>query len=164
MSSHQASVRWARGDQPFTDLRYSRVHSWSFDGGVSLRASASPLHVPVPCADPSAVDPEEAFVAALSSCHMLVFLYLAGRRGLSVDAYEDDAEGHVTADHDGALALTRVVLRPRVAFSSGTTVPSAELTALHDEAHHGCFLARALRAELVVEPRGAFAVGAGATR
>ncbi len=159
MAEHSATIRWARGEQPFTDLRYRRAHTWVFDGGVTLAASSSPHHVPVPCSDPSAVDPEEAFVAALSSCHMLVFLYLAAKRGLTVDHYEDVASGYVTAEADGGLALTSVVLRPRVAFS-GAAVPPADLAALHGEAHHGCFLARALRAELVVEPRLADVVAA----
>jgi organic hydroperoxide reductase OsmC/OhrA len=153
MSDHHASVRWARGDQPFTDARYSRAHTWAFDGGATIHASSSPDHVPLPYSDPSAVDPEEAFVAALSSCHMLVFLYLAAKRGLSVDAYDDEPLGRVTRDTDGQLALTRVVLRPRVVASPGTTLTAEALAKLHDEAHHGCFLARALRAELVVEPR-----------
>ncbi len=153
MSDHHASVRWAREDQPFTDMRYSRAHTWSFDGGVTVRASSSPDHVPVPLSDNSAVDPEEAFVAALASCHMLVFLHLAAKRGISVDAYEDSPTGRVTHTADGHLALTRVALRPCVTFSPGTTLDASDLARLHDEAHHRCFLARALRAELVVEPR-----------
>ena len=153
MSDHHATVTWTRGAQPFTDVRYSRAHSWSFDGGACVQASASPDHVPLPMSDASAVDPEEAFVAALASCHMLVFLHLAARRGLCVDAYEDAPTAHVTPDDDGQLALTRVVLRPRVLLSPETTLDVDALARLHADAHHGCFLARALRAELVVEPR-----------
>jgi organic hydroperoxide reductase OsmC/OhrA len=154
MSDHHATVRWSRDGQPFLDARYSRTHAWSFDGGTSLRASASPAHVPVPLSDPSAVDPEEAFVAALASCHMLVFLHLAARRGLTVDTYDDAPIGYVTREDGGQLALTRVVLRPRVVLAGGASFPDGELARLHGEAHHGCFLARALRAELVVEPGG----------
>jgi organic hydroperoxide reductase OsmC/OhrA len=153
MSDHHAAIRWARGDARFTDARYSRVHTWSFDGGAEIRASASPAHVPLPFSDPSAVDPEEAFIAALASCHMLVFLHLAAKRGLLVDAYTDAPVGTVTTSATGRQTLTRVVLSPQVGLASGVTVPDAEIAALHAEAHEGCFLAGAVSLELVVVPR-----------
>jgi organic hydroperoxide reductase OsmC/OhrA len=151
MADHHASVRWTRGAQPFTDARYSRAHVWSFDGGLTVPASASPAHVPLPLSDASAVDPEEAFVAALSSCHMLVFLHLAAKRGLRIDEYVDSPVGTVTLAA-GRLTLTRVVLRPVVHLGVGTTVTEAELARLHHDAHEECFLAGAVRAEMVILP------------
>jgi organic hydroperoxide reductase OsmC/OhrA len=151
-SAHGAIVRWTRDGQPFTDARYSRRHRWLFDGGVSIPASASPEHVGVPLSDPSSVDPEEAFVAALASCHMLVFLHRAALAGLVVDEYEDSPVGFVRPDEEGHLALTRVVLRPRVVVTSAPESSDDAVARLHEQAHHGCFLARSLRAELVVEP------------
>ncbi len=155
MSDHHATVRWTRGDQPFTDVRYSRAHAWTFDGGASVCASSSPAHVPVPLSDPAAVDPEEAFVAALASCHMLVFLHLTATRGLTVDEYEDTPSGQVTPvpGARGRLTLSRVVLSPRVRFAPGMAPGRAALLDLHHEAHEGCFLAGALAIPLVVEPR-----------
>lgn len=144
-------MRWTRGEQPFTDIRYTRTHAWSFDGGATLLASASPANVRLPFSDPALVDPEEAFVAALASCHMLVFLHLAALRGLVVDAYEDQASGYLVPMEDGRLVLGKVVLRPAVTLSSQA---STELLAsLHDEAHHGCYLANAVRSEMVILPR-----------
>lgn len=157
MSEHLASVKWVRGDVPFKHDRYSRVHQWSFDGGLTLRASASPHLVPVPLSDPAAVDPEEAFVAALSSCHMLWFLALAAKRGVVVDAYEDEAVGTMLPLGDGRLVLGKIVLRPRVRLESPASAD--QLDRLHQEAHHQCFLANALRAELTVEPRPAITQG-----
>jgi organic hydroperoxide reductase OsmC/OhrA len=151
MTEHTASVRWDRGNLPFTHDRYSRVHEWSFDGGATVRASASPHVVPVPLSDPAPVDPEEAFVAALSSCHMLWFLALAAKRGVVVDAYEDEAVGTMLPLGDGRQVLGRIVLRPRIRLGSPTS--AEQLDRLHREAHHQCFLANALSAELKVEPR-----------
>jgi organic hydroperoxide reductase OsmC/OhrA len=145
VSEHTASVKWERGDVPFRHDRYSRVHQWSFDGGVTLRASASPLV--------AAVDPEEAFVAALSSCHMLWFLALAAKQRVVIDAYEDEAVGTMLPVGDGRQVLGKIVLRPRVRL--GSSASAEQLDRLHQEAHHQCFLANALRAELTVEPRPA---------
>jgi organic hydroperoxide reductase OsmC/OhrA len=152
LSSHSASIRWSRGEHPFADNRYSRAHEWVFDGGAVVRASSSPQVVRPPMSDPSGVDPEEAFVAALSSCHMLWFLSLAADRGFVVDSYEDDAAGHLGPMDDGRSTVTRVTLRPRVVFSGRQPSPG-ELAGLHGEAHHQCFLANAVKCELVVEPR-----------
>jgi organic hydroperoxide reductase OsmC/OhrA len=152
MSEHHAVVRWSRGDHAFVDNRYSRVHEWRFDGGATVRASASPSVVRAPMSDATAVDPEEAFVAALSSCHMLWFLGLAAPRGVVVDAYEDDAVGYLERMEDGRSWLARVVLRPRLAFPEGRAPDRAVLDALHEEAHHQCFLASAVKCALTVEP------------
>ena len=152
MSLHTATLHWTRADgEAFTDRRYHRAHAWRFDGGAEVAASASPHVVPPPGSDPSAVDPEEAFVAALSSCHLLWFLDMAARAGHVVDAYEDAPEGTLGRDAEGGLAMTRVVLRPRVAFA--TPVEPAVVAALHHEAHAQCFLARSVRCAVDCEPR-----------
>lgn len=151
MHTYTASIQWRRGtDEAFDDGRYSRVHDWSFDGGVTLRASASPTVVPEPYADASAVDPEEAFVASLSSCHMLWFLHVASDRGFVVDRYHDAPTGTMD-DDDGTLWMTRVTLRPRVDFA-GDGPSDDELDAMHDVAHHACFLANSVRTSVHVEP------------
>ena len=152
MHTYTATITWERRDgAAFTDLKYSRAHRWRFDGGVEVPASASPLHVPPPGSDPSAVDPEEAFVAALSSCHMLYFLYFAAKRGVAVERYEDDAVGEMGPNEQGRQAIVRVVLRPRVTYAAGDG--AAAEAALHHEAHEHCYLANSVRTEIVVEPR-----------
>ena len=154
MHRYTATIRWERGDEPFTDQRYSRAHAWRFDGGAEVRGSSSPLSVRVPYSDPAAVDPEEAFVASLSSCHMLFFLSFAAKEGFVVDAYEDAAEGVMETDARGKMSLTVVTLRPRVAWS-GDKQPSAdEVAALHHHAHEECFIANSVRTEVRIEPQG----------
>jgi len=149
---HTCTVSWCRGDAAFLDLRYSRAHAWRFDGGTVVPASASPHVVPAPFSDPRGVDPEEAFVAALSSCHMLSFLWLAAGRGFVVDEYADDAVGHMGPNARGREAITRVLLRPRVRFS-GSRVPSTEdLATLHHDAHEICFIANSVTATVEVAP------------
>lgn len=150
-------VAWQRRDERFVDNRYSRAHLWRFDGGTEVPASASPHVVPLPLSDPTAVDPEEAFVASLASCHMLFFLSFAARRKLVVDAYRDHAVGSMGADDAGRVALTRVTLRPHVVFGAGTAVARELLDELHHEAHEACFLARSVRTEIAVEPTFAVA-------
>jgi organic hydroperoxide reductase OsmC/OhrA len=119
---------------------------------MALRASSSPEVVPVPLSDPSAVDPEETFVAALSSCHMLWFLSIAAKRKFLVDSYADDAEGLMAKNSEGKLAITRVILRPTVIFS-GSQPSSAELAEMHHAAHESCFIANSVKSEIVCEPR-----------
>jgi organic hydroperoxide reductase OsmC/OhrA len=155
MAASTATIRWTRGDQPFTDGRYRRAHAWSFDGGAEVPASSSPGVVPLPLSDPRGVDPEEAFVASLASCHMLWFLSLAAGKGFRVDAYEDEAVGVLGKDAEGRTAMTVVTLRPRVAFSGGKRPGTGELAALHDEAHGRCFIANSVRTEVRCEPREA---------
>lgn len=155
MSQHTATVEWSRGDQPFTDRRYRRMHRWRFDGGAVIDASPSPSVVPVPMSDPAAVDPEEAFVASLASCHMLFFLDLASRTGWVVDDYVDEAAGLLAKNADGRLAMTEVVLRPRVRFGGDRRPDAAEVERLHHEAHALCFIANSVRTEVRCEPSSA---------
>jgi organic hydroperoxide reductase OsmC/OhrA len=151
MSRHGATVTWSRGDEAFTDNKYSRVHEWRFDGGVSVRASSSPQVVRPPLSAEDAVDPEEALIAAAASCHMLWFLSLAARQGFVVDGYTDEAFGVGGRNAAGKPAFTRIVLRPKIDFG-GDKVPTAqELESLHHRAHDECFIANSLTAEIVVE-------------
>jgi organic hydroperoxide reductase OsmC/OhrA len=154
MSEHRASVNWQRGsNEDFAKGRYSRVHKWGFDGGVQVRASASPHVVRAPWSDPAAVDPEEAFVAALSSCHMLWFLSLAAGAGFVVESYADEAVGHMCEIRPQREAVTEVVLRPRVVFDPAHAADAAQLEALHHAAHDHCFLANSVKTTIRVEPR-----------
>ena len=151
MGTYTATVRWTRNGDVFTDNRYSRGHEWAFDGGIVLRASSSPQVVPR-FSDPSGIDPEEAFVASLSSCHMLTFLFLAAARKFTVDSYVDEAIGTLAKNDRGKFAMTRVLLRPRVIFS-GVEQPGAEkLKELHHKAHEGCFIANSVTTTIDCEP------------
>ncbi|WP_332778429.1 OsmC family protein [Polaromonas sp.] len=151
MKPHVVEIDWERNGSKFTDHRYSRAHVWRFDGGAKVPGSSSPDVVRVPLSDPSAVDPEEAFVASLSSCHMLWFLDLVARDGYVVDKYADRAEGYLAKRSDGKLWLSRIVLAPSVTFS-GKLVPTTEaVDDLHHRAHEECFLANAVKAEIVVQ-------------
>lgn len=149
---HGARVVWtATGD--FAAGRYSRAHEWHFDGGAVVPASSSPSVVPLPFSDPAGVDPEEAFVASLASCHMLWFLDLARRGGFVAIAYEDAAAGQM-AKVDGRLCITRVTLRPRVAWAVGAGPDRARESALHHAAHKECFIANSVRTEIVIDLEG----------
>lgn len=149
MADHVATVEW-RSDGGFREGRYSRAHRWSFDGGATVPASASPHVVPAPMSDPAGVDPEEALVASVSSCHMLWFLHLARDSGFDVAAYRDEARATMGKDDRGRMAVTRIVLRPDIDFAG--EAPAAEaLARLHHEAHEKCFIANSLRTEIVVE-------------
>ena len=150
MADHKAVVEWACGGG-FAENRYSRAHFWRFDGGAIVPASSSPTVVPLPLSDPAAVDPEEALVAAASSCHMLWFLHLAREAGLEVARYRDEAAGTMGRDERGRMAIVRIVLRPSIAFLGNAPDPAA-LERLHEEAHERCFIANSLRCEIVVEP------------
>ena len=153
MHNYEARVTWTRGaNEKFTDNRYSRAHEWAFDCGIALKASSSPSVVPLPLSAADAVDPEEALVASTSSCHMLYFLFFAAKRGFTVERYEDRAVGVLEKNQGGKIFMSRITLRPHVAFS-GDKVPSAdELAALHHSAHDECFIANSLKSEIVVEP------------
>jgi organic hydroperoxide reductase OsmC/OhrA len=151
MADYTATVTWERAGARFADNRYSRAHRWRFDGGAVIPASSSPHVVPAPLSDPAAVDPEEAFVASLSSCHMLFFLYFAAKGGFVVDTYEDGAVGHMEKNAAGRPAITRVVLRPRVAFSGDRTPSPEEVRQMHDRAHHECYIANSVRTEVSVD-------------
>lgn len=151
---HIAKVSWTRNpEESFIDNKYSRAHTWAFDGGTVLRASSSPQVVPVPMSDPSAVDPEEAFIASLSSCHLLWFLSLAVERNYLVESYEDDAEGCLGRNEKGKLSVTKVILKPRVRFG-GANVPSREqVDELHHAAHEKCFLANSVHTAITIVQR-----------
>lgn len=158
MHEYKAAVSWKRGSgEAFTDNKYSRAHSWSFDGGVTVPASSSPLSVRLPFSKPDAVDPEEALVAALSSCHMLTFLYLAAKAGFVVDSYADDAVGVMTKNARGKLYVSSVALRPRIAFSGAKRPREEDLAELHHKAHEECYIANSVLAELTIEPAPATA-------
>jgi organic hydroperoxide reductase OsmC/OhrA len=138
---YTATITWAREGAPFTDSRYSRAHRWRFDGGVEVAASASP-----------AIDPEEAFVAALASCHMLWFLSIAAGRGFVVESYRDEATGLLARNAAGRLAMTEVALHPEVVFAGDARPDSDEHAALHHEAHEQCYIARSVTTEVRCEP------------
>ena len=150
MSTHGTTVEWKRGDQPFVDKRYSRAHIWTFDGGAVVPASSAPESVPVPMSDASAVDPEEAMIASLSSCHMLWFLAFAANARLTLDSYRDEASGELDKDEAGKRYLARVTLRPVTTFT-GRQPDQAELDALHHQAHEHCEMAHSVRATITVE-------------
>jgi len=151
MALHVCTVDWERGDQPFTDNLYGRAHRWRFDGGAVVAGSSSPHSVRVPLSDPTAVDPEEALLAAVSSCHMLWFLSLAAQAGLVVDRYEDAAEAVLGDRGDGRRAITLVTLHPRVSFSGERLPDDAQVQALHHAAHARCDIANSIRAEVRIE-------------
>lgn len=147
MAHHTATVLWQRlPEDPFTGSRFSRAHSWSFDGGLTVRASSSPAVIPR-YSDPAGIDPEEALVASLSSCHMMTFLYLAAKRGFVVNRYEDAAEGELAKNEKGRFWLSRVTLRPRVDWE-GDKPDAAAREELHHLAHQECFIANSVRTEI----------------
>lgn len=152
MSTCKATLVWNRGSQPFADGKYSRAHVWRFDGGAEVPASSSPYVVKPPMSDESAVDPEEAFIASLASCHMLFFLDFARRGGFVIDTYEDQSEGVLAKNAEGRMAMTVVTLRPRIAFSGEKRPTREELEALHHKAHEACFIANSVKTEVRVEP------------
>ena len=152
MSGYVATVEWERDGARFTDNRYSRGHRWRFDGGLEVPASASPHVVPLPMSVAAAVDPEEAFVASLSSCHMLFFLSLAAKQGFVVDDYRDEAVGTMARDPGGKLAMTRVALHPVVCYGGHKRPTHAEEDALHHAAHEECFIASSVKTEVTCEP------------
>jgi organic hydroperoxide reductase OsmC/OhrA len=147
MSEHNATISWSRGDREFTYQTYTRDHTWRFDGGVEVPASAAPDYL----GDPARVDPEAAFVASVASCHMLTFLAIAARRKLVVESYQDTATGVLEKNADGKLAVTRVTLRPRIRFGGAGAPPDEELAILHELAHENCFIANSVRTEITVD-------------
>ena len=152
MAQHKATIEWALGEGDFLKGRYSRAHTWRFDGGASVAASSSPAIVPLPFSDPAGVDPEEAFVASLSSCHLLTYLFLASRKGFTISAYGDDAVGTMTKNEHGKPWISRVVLAPRVTYVGDERPTAEEERALHEAAHHDCFISNSVKTEVVVAP------------
>ena len=152
MADCMATVVWNRDGAVFTDNRYSRGHRWVFDGGVEVPASSSPHVVPLPLSVAAAIDPEEAFVASLSSCHMLWFLSIAAKRGFLIERYRDEATGTMAKDAAGKLAMTNVTLHPEVRFGGDRLPTAEESAALHHEAHEQCFIANSVKTEVRCEP------------
>ena len=151
MSEYRTTIEWTGTASPgdFLKGRYSREHRWTFDGGVVVQASASPAVVRAPWSNPANVDPEEAFVAALSSCHMLTFLYLAAKAGFAITSYRDEAVGVMTKTPGGVEWVSRVTLAPRITYADRQPT-AGELAHLHHEAHAGCFIANSVKTEVVV--------------
>jgi organic hydroperoxide reductase OsmC/OhrA len=153
MSEYTALAEWQRQPQEaFIDNHYSRRHVLRFDGGAELPGSSAISSVPLPHSDPSAVDPEEMFIASLSSCHLLWFLALAAKAGYTVDRYIDEATGTLARDARGKVSMTLVTLRPQVAFSGARRPTAAEHAALHHDAHERCYIANSVLSELRCEP------------
>ena len=152
---YRATIAWTRPDDAkFTDNRYSRAHTWSFDGGIEVPASSAPSSVRLPFSVEEAVDPEEALVASASSCHMLTFLYVAANAGFVVDSYRDDALGVMTKNERGKLFVSKITLRPDIAFGGDKRPSVEELASLHHRAHEECYIANSIRSEVVVEASG----------
>jgi len=145
---HRATILWRRTSESFTYDSYNRAHEWRFHS-VTVPASAAPGFR----GDATMVNPEEAFVASLSSCHMLTFLALAAKKRFSLDSYTDEAVGYLEKNDKGRLAVTRVLLRPQVQWSPGISVSPADLDSLHHQAHEGCFIANSVKTDVTVEPR-----------
>lgn len=153
MSEYSAEIVWERdAAQDFLGNRYSRRHLLRFDGGLEVPGSSAPSSVPLPMSDAAAVDPEEAFVASLASCHMLWFLAIAAKRRFIVDRYVDAARGVMARNEQGKLAMTLVTLRPAVTFSGARRPSVDELTELHHKAHEECFIANSVKTEVRCEP------------
>ena len=151
MSEHRATIEWTAAVSPedFRKGRYSRAHRWTFDGGVTVEGSSSPSVVPLPWSNAANVDPEEAYVASISSCHMLTFLFVAAKAGFTVTAYRDEAVGTMTRTTQGVVWISRVTLAPVIQY--GERQPTAdELAHLHHAAHDGCFIANSVKTEIVV--------------
>lgn len=148
MSEHHATINWARGSAEFTYEKYPRAHTWSFPSGIRVEASSAPEYL----GSADRVNPEEALVAALSSCHMLTFLALAARKRLVVERYEDSPVGVLEKNADGKLAITRVTLRPKAVFADGSSLPPQDLQRLHEKAHEHCFIANSIRTAVSIEP------------
>jgi organic hydroperoxide reductase OsmC/OhrA len=150
VSGHRASVIWKRSSADFTYDTYNRAHEVRFkDGAITIPGSGAPMFK----GDADRVDPEEVFVASLSACHMLTFLAICARKRLTVEAYEDEAEGFLEKGTNGKLQMTRVTLKPRVRFAAGTEVDAAKLAEIHHKSHEECFIANSVKTEITVETR-----------
>lgn len=152
MSTYTAQLVWERGAQDFLSNKYSRRHQIRFDGGAEMPASSSPSVVPVPLSDPAGVDPEEAYVASLSSCHMLWFLYFAAKGGFVVDRYEDNPVGVMERNAERKFVITVVTLRPKITFSGEKRPTAEELDQMHHKAHEDCNIANSVKTEIRIEP------------
>jgi organic hydroperoxide reductase OsmC/OhrA len=150
MAQHTATIRWTRTGPDFLKGQYSREHLWLFDGGATVPASPSPHNVPLPWCNPASVDPEEAFVASVSSCHMLTYVWLASRAGFQVDSYEDRAVGEMAKNEKGAAWIGKVTLDPKIKYSGAKLPSPTDESRLHNEAHEQCFIANSIKTEVVV--------------
>lgn len=148
MSEHKATIQWVRNGADFGYKTYPRDHVWRFDNGIEVPGSAAPAYF----GNPQRVDPESAFVAALSSCHMLTFLALASNKGFVVDSYEDSAVGHLEKNANGKMAVTRVDLHPKIVYSGAKQPAPADIDWLHDKAHRECFIANSVTTQVKVVP------------
>lgn len=152
MSEYFAKINWLRGDaELYIDKKYSRGHSWSFDGGAIVQASSSPHIVPLPYSVEENIDPEEAFVASLSSCHMLFFLSIAAKSNYVVDEYQDNAVGKMGKDSDGKISMTKVTLYPEIRFSGDQQPTLEQIEKMHHQSHEQCFIANSVKTEVVIE-------------
>jgi organic hydroperoxide reductase OsmC/OhrA len=150
MSEHKATIRWTRTGEEFLKGKFPRAHTWTFDGGLDIPASSSPAAVPAPYSNPANVDPEEAFVASISSCHMMTYLWAAYRSGFVIDSYEDEAVGVLTKNEKGIPWVSVVTLHPQIAYS-GEKIPTAEdIERLHHQAHDNCFIANSVKTEIKI--------------
>ena len=151
MSEHKATISWKRTSPDFLAGKYSREHTWTFDGGLTVAASPSPSVVPAPWSNAANIDPEEAFVASLSSCHMLTYLHLASRQGFQVDSYSDEAIGVMTKNEKGVPWISAVTLHPRITYSGGKLPSPADEEHLHHAAHEQCFIANSVKTNVSVQ-------------
>jgi len=150
MSEHKATIRWRHTSGDFLSGKYSREHTWSFDGGVVVPASPAPSVVRPPYSNEANVDPEEALVAAISSCHMLTFLHRASKGGFAVRSYDDEAVGVMTKNERGAWWVSQVTLRPEISYGGAAPTPDEE-GELHEAAHQECFIANSVKTAIRVE-------------
>jgi len=151
MSTHQATILWKRTSPGFFKGKYSREHTWTFDGGLTVPASPAPSVVPVPYSNPACVDPEEAFVASVSSCHMLTYLYLAGRQGFTVDEYQDEAIGAMAKNEKGVPWVSQITLRPRIVYGGEKRPTPEDEARLHHASHEQCYIAQSIKTEVIVQ-------------
>lgn len=152
MSQHKAETVWIRGADDFLDNRYSRRHLLKFDGGLEIPGSSSPANVPLPYSDPAALDPEEALVSAVSSCHMLWFLSIAANQKFRVDRYRDEASGVMEKDAAGRLYMSMITLRPDIDFSGQRRPTPHDIEKIHHEAHERCYIANSIKARVAIQP------------
>ena len=147
---YKVKISWKKNsNESFLDKKYSRVHKWIFDGGIEVHASSSPHVVPIPMSDESAVDPEEAFVASISSCHMLTFLFIAAKKNFLVESYDDFAEGIMKKNKDGRLEMTEVTLKPEIVFGGDKIPTKNQIDEMHHQAHEECFIANSVKTKIL---------------
>ena len=147
---YKATIDWKLSGANFLKGQFSREHTWTFDGGLTVAASASPAVVPAPWSKPANVDPEEAFVASIASCHMLTFVWFASRGGFTLTSYTDEAVGVMTKNERGAMWVSTVTLNPQLVWSGERVPTMEEIAALHHKAHEECFIANSVKTDVRV--------------